>query len=350
MNITHKKVSAVLCALLFSTQTLAQDAFKVCWSVYAGWMPWAYASDSGIIDKWADKYGIDIEVVQVNDYVESINQYTAGEFDACAMTNMDALTIPAVGGLDSTMFIVGDYSNGNDAVILKNQSELSAIKGQRVNFVEFSVSHYLLARALDSAGLSERDISSVNTADADITSVFTTDSVNAVVTWNPMTNHILSMDKAYNVFDSSMIPGEIIDGMVANTEVLHSNPEFAKALTGAWFETLQKMQGDSAKAKAVREHMAEAAQTDLANYDGQLDKTLMFYSPQDAAAFTTDKKLIDTMQHVAEFSFDHGLLGEGAPSADIVGIETPAGVYGNAGYIKLRFDDTYMQMAAKGEL
>ena len=350
MTMSFKKVSAVLIALLFSSQSLAQDAFKVCWSVYAGWMPWAYASESGIIDKWADKYGIDIEVVQVNDYVESINQYTAGEFDACAMTNMDALTIPAVGGVDSTMFIVGDYSNGNDAVILKDETDISAIKGQRVNFVEFSVSHYLLARALDSAGMSERDVQSVNTADADITSVFTTDSVNAVVTWNPMTDHILSMDKAHNVFDSSKIPGEIIDGMVANTDVLKANPKFAKALTGAWFETLNKMQGDSDNAKAVREHMAEAAQTDLANYDSQLDKTYLFYSPKDAVAFTTDKKLIDTMQHVAEFSFNHGLLGEGAPGADIVGIETPAGVYGNEGYIRLRFDDTYMKMAADGQL
>ena len=44
--------------------------------------------------KWADKYGITIEVVQINDYVESINQYTAGGFDGCVMTNMDALTDP----------------------------------------------------------------------------------------------------------------------------------------------------------------------------------------------------------------------------------------------------------------
>ena len=65
-------------------------------------MPWDYAAQSGIIKKWADKYDIDIDVIQVNDYVESINQYTAGGFDGCVMTNMDALTIPAAGGVDST--------------------------------------------------------------------------------------------------------------------------------------------------------------------------------------------------------------------------------------------------------
>ena len=56
--------------------------FKVAWSIYVGWMPWGYAAESGIVKKWADKYGINIEVKQFNDYVESINQYTAGAFDA----------------------------------------------------------------------------------------------------------------------------------------------------------------------------------------------------------------------------------------------------------------------------
>jgi NitT/TauT family transport system substrate-binding protein len=76
--------------------------FKIAWSIYVGWMPWPYAQESGILTKWAEKYGINIELVQINDYVESINQYTAGAFDGVVVTNMDCLTIPAAGGVDST--------------------------------------------------------------------------------------------------------------------------------------------------------------------------------------------------------------------------------------------------------
>ena len=43
---------------------------------------------------------------------------------------MDALSIPAAGGVDTTAVIVGDFSNGNDGVILKNKSKLEDIKGQ----------------------------------------------------------------------------------------------------------------------------------------------------------------------------------------------------------------------------
>src|SRR4029450_1057948 len=76
-------------------EAAAKEEFKVCWSIYVGWMPWGYLSESGIMKKWADKYGIKVELTQINDYVESINQYTAGAYDACTMTNMDALSIPA---------------------------------------------------------------------------------------------------------------------------------------------------------------------------------------------------------------------------------------------------------------
>ena len=152
-----------------------RTTFNVAWSIYVGWMPWDYADRSGILKKWADKYGIKIKLTQINDYVESINQYTAGDFDACVMTNMDMLTIPAAGGVDSTALIVGDFSNGNDGVVLKGKGKsLADIKGQKVNLVELSVSHYLLMRALSSVGLRERDLKIVNTSDADIVAAFAT--------------------------------------------------------------------------------------------------------------------------------------------------------------------------------
>src|SRR5215468_3420648 len=116
---------AMVAGLLFtaSCSQLAPDAkrteFNIGWSIYAGWMPWPYAQQAGIVKKWADKYGLKINVVQVNDYVESVNQYTAGKLDGVTVANMDALTIPAAGGKDTSAIIVGDYSNGNDGIMLK---------------------------------------------------------------------------------------------------------------------------------------------------------------------------------------------------------------------------------------
>ena len=322
--------------------------FRVAWSIYVGWMPWGYLEDSGIMDKWADKYGIDVEIVQINDYIESINQYTAGQFDGVTATSMDTLSIPSGGGVDTTALIVGDYSDGNDALIVKD-GDIAALAGKPVNLVELSVSHYLLARALDSVGLSEADLGGViNTSDADMIAAYATDDVEAVVTWNPLVSEILEGPDATSIFDSSDIPGEIIDLMVVNTDVLEANPDFGKALAGAWYEVMGLMaSGDEAALTA----MAEASGTDLAGYKAQLESTEMFYEPSAAVEFSASAELPETMTSVAEFLFEKGILGEGAPSPDFVGIAYPDGsVVGEEGNVQFRFDTTYMQMAADGAL
>jgi NitT/TauT family transport system substrate-binding protein len=345
-----KKLLVLSLSLFLSANAMAKDSFSICWSIYVGWMPWAYGAEEGIVKKWADKYDIEIDVVQINDYVESINQYTAGQFDACTMTNMDALTIPAAGGVDSTALIVGDFSNGNDGVVLKGADSLADIKGQNVNLVELSVSHYLLARGLESVGMSEKDVKVVNTSDADMVAVYGTDDVTSVVTWNPLLSEIMAMPESNKVFDSSQIPGEIIDLLVVNTETLNANPALGKALVGAWYEIMSLMSGSNKDAEAARTYMAQASGTDLEGYDAQLASTEMFYTPSEALQLTNSADLKTTMKNVAEFSFDHGLLGDGAPDAGFIGIETPSGVYGSEANIKLRFNPTYMQMAADGEL
>jgi NitT/TauT family transport system substrate-binding protein len=352
--------TAIVCvAALLAQSTLSNKAaaaekknFKVAWTIYVGWMPWDYANQSGILKKWADKYGITIQLTQINDYVESINQYTAGGFDACTMTNMDALTIPAAGGVDSTALIVGDFSNGNDGVVLKGKGKtLADIKGQSINLVQLSVSHYLLVRGLETVGLRERDIKVINTSDADIVGAFAAPGTTATVAWKPQLAQIIAMPNTTEVFDSTRIPGEIMDLMVVNAATLKANPNFGKALIGAWYETMTVMFGKDPRTAAALAAMAKASGTTVPGFNSQLATTKMFNVPTDAVAFTSSPNLVKIMDLVRTFSFNHGLLGQGARSPDVVGMEFPGGkTLGNPKNLKLHFDPTYMQLAADGKL
>lgn len=347
------RLGAGLLAATLTTGALAQekDSFTFAWTIYVGWMPWQYAEDSGIMKKWADKYDIEVDIVQVNDYIESINQYTAGQFDGVVATSMDALAIPAASGIDTTALIVGDYSDGNDGVVSKDADSLEDLEGTTVHLVELSVSHYLLVRALDSVGLEERDISVVNISDADLVSAFQTDDVRTVVTWNPLLGEVKDHPDATELFNSSKIPGHIKDLALVNTEVLEANPELGKALVGAWYEVMTILQSDTEEGGAARAALGEASGTDLAGYEAQLAATRMFWEPANAVAFINSAQAHDAMDSVRQFSFDKGLLGQGAMSPDFVGIEFPDGsIMGDEGNVKFRFTDTYMQMAADGEL
>jgi NitT/TauT family transport system substrate-binding protein len=341
---------AVLAGSHHGAVAAPKKEFNIAWTIYVGWMPWPYAMQTGIVKKWADKYGLTINVTQINDYVESINQYTAGKFDGVTMTNMDALTIPAAGGVDTTVLVVGSFSNGNDGVVLKKGKTLADIKGQKVNMVELSVSHYLLARGLASVKLKEKDITVVNTSDADIVAAAKSPDTTAVVTWNPQLMEVKGEPGTTLVYDSSKIPGEIIDTLSVNTETLKDNPNFGKALIGAWYEVMAIMSDTGEKGKAAREEMAKLSGTDLAGYDAQLKTTRMFYTPKDMVSFVTSPALAKTMDLVRTFSFEHGLLGEGVKSKDVVGIDMPSSDLGAKKNMKLRFDSAYAKMAADGKL
>jgi len=68
-------------------------------------------------------------------------------------------------------------------------------------------------------------------------------------------------------------------------------------------------------------------------------------------AATASPELAKKMDLVRKFSFDHGLLGEGAKTVDAVGIEFPGGTtLGDKANVKLRFEPGYMKMAADGKL
>jgi len=239
---------------------------------------------------------------------------------------------------------------GNLVARLKgNGKKLEDIKGQKVNLVELSVSHYLLVRALTGAGMRERDVKIINTSDADVVAAFSTPASTAVVTWKPQLSAVLAMPNAQLVFDSSKIPGEILDLMVVNTATLNANPKLGKALIGAWYETLSVMSKNDAAAKAAQAAMAKASGTDVAGYASQLATTHLFVTPADAYQFVTGDTLIKNMDLVRRFSFDHGILGRGAGSVDAVGIQFPAGkLLGEARNVKMRFDPAYLKMALDG--
>jgi len=187
--------SLILLVVTWGSISMAQakETYKIAWTIYAGSMPLSYAQDNGILKKWGDKYGLDIQAVQMNDYIEAQTQFRLGAFAGSIAMSLDALTIPAAGGLDTTVVLPLSASNGSDGIVMRGKNrKLTDLKGQRINLVELSGSHYMLARALESAGMKETDVSVVNTSDSDIGAAFADKSTVAIASWKPQLSQILS--------------------------------------------------------------------------------------------------------------------------------------------------------------
>jgi len=254
--------------------------------------------------------------------------------------------------------LIGDYSNGNDAVIVRDNLSLAQIPGKQVMLVEKTVSQYLFERAMSINGLGNqiKRVQYLNTSDSDIASAFLTNqSKPVVVTWKPLVSQIVKAKGVKVLFNSSQIPGEILDLLVVRTEVLNradgSGQKFAKAIAGAWYEVMSQMSAPGAATDKVLAGIAEASQDSLASYKEQLSTTHMFYTPQSAVQMATAPDLKKTMDLVRNFCFTHGLLGEKTKSADDVAVQFPDGsALGKPDRIRFRFNTTYMQLAAQGKL
>jgi NitT/TauT family transport system substrate-binding protein len=359
MKATKYRLFQFVCAVFFllgccsPVHALAEvPTFTVGWSVYAGWNPYFYMQKSGILKKWADKYGIVIKV-QRFDYAASLDSFVAKNIDACTMTNMEALDMPAAAGVDSTAIVVGDYSNGNDAVLVRNGLTFDKLPGVRVMLVQKTVSEYLLERGMVLNGQQNQlsKLRLINTSDSDIVPAFLNNSSNqAVVTWKPLVSQIVADKSVHSIFDSSKIPGEILDLLVVRTEVLNrpDGQKFAKAISGAWYETVQQL---AAGQPAAIKYSAAASGDSIDSYKEQLKTTALFATPKSAADFTTSPVIKQKMDLVRQFCFAHGLLGQGIKSVDDVAISYPDGsVQGRKDRVRLRFDASFMQDAQQGKL
>ena len=334
-----------------------KPTFTVGWSIYAGWTPYYYMQKSGILRKWADKYGVAIKV-QRFDYAPSLDAFVARNIDACTMTNMEALDMPAASGVPTTVVLIGDYSNGNDALLVRNGLQLKDLPGKKMLLVQKTVSEYLFDRAMTLNGMRDhiKRVRMINTSDADLAGAFIGDtSVSAAVTWKPLVSQIQKQKGVNSLFNSSQIPGEILDLTVVRNDVLARSDgaggRFAKALTGAWYEVLAQMAATGPAADKVLTAIAEGQQDTLASYKEQLSTTKMFYTPRSAIDFGASADMKQKMALVRQFVFDHGLLGNNTKSVDDVAIRYPDGtVQGKPDRVRLTFDHSYMGLAAQGKL
>jgi NitT/TauT family transport system substrate-binding protein len=315
----------------------AAENVNLVWTHYTGWEPWGWIQDHGVAQDEIVREcgaGSKIKITLMNDYAESLNRYAAGSVDGVAATNMDALAVPGVGGVQTDMIAVTDYSNGNDAIITGDPSVKSVadLRGKQVNLVALTVSHYLLDRALEEKGIAEKSLRVVNTSDADIGAFFSANSGKAnVVTWNPIVMSILgSNPKARVLYTSKQVPGEIIDAMVVRTSLASCAKT---AIRNSWFSTIAKLHGHDA---AMVAGLAKQAGGSVEDFNAQVLTTHFFWTPAEADVFVKSQKLKGTMDYVRKFSFDHGLYN--GKAVDAVGISFPDGfVLGDKGNTMIEF-------------
>lgn len=196
-----------------------------------------------------------IRLVDYPSSSEIIRAYRNGELEMSAIT-ADEVLLLANTEPNISIVLVMDVSNGGDVILAKPEiSKLQDLKGRRIGVEASALGAYMVTRALEQVGMSPKDVQIVSLGVSEHERAFKQGRVDAVVTFEPVRSNLLAAG-AKLLFDSTQIPGEIVDCLVVHKELLTTNQLAAmQTMVNGWFRAvdyLQKNPQDAARLVAPR--------------------------------------------------------------------------------------------------
>ena len=224
-------------------------------NIWPGYEPLFLARDLGYYG------GQPVQLLSFLSTTEVIRAYRNGALDVAAVTADEALmlaeTLP-----DQRILLVCDFSLGADVILAKPQfPSLPDLKGRRIGVETTALGAYMLARALARAGMTAHDVTVVPMPLDEHEAAFRQDRVDAVVTFEPSRSRLLAAG-AVPVFDSSQIPGEIVDVLLTRAEKMDAARQPLTALVRGWFKALDYLRqnpADAARRMALRQQLTPEA-------------------------------------------------------------------------------------------
>ena len=229
-------VSRIACAASALIPPLgASCTFKVEPPTRVGAIVWPgyeclfLARELGFLDQ------VPIKLVEYHTAPEAIRNFLNGALEVVAVTGDEFLRIAAVEP-SARAFLVTDFSNGADALLARPGIDcVTKLAGRKVGVQVNATGVFILTRALASAEMTARDIQIVPVDTDQQVGAFERGEVDAVITFDPHRTKILKMG-GQALFDTSSIPYEQSDFLVARAETLREHAGRIESLTRAWFQ------------------------------------------------------------------------------------------------------------------
>jgi NitT/TauT family transport system substrate-binding protein len=291
---------------------------KVGYSAWPGWFPLAIADEKGFFEE----AGVDVELTYFADYVSSLDALVAGELDVNAQTLNDTIFGVSAGSAQ-TIFVVGDNSTGNDAVICDESiTTVAGLAGKSIAAEAGVVDHFLLLQGLAEEGMEEADISFSGVKTDAAAAAFAGGEFDCVAVFAPFTVQALERPGSHVLFSSADFPGSIPDHFVATADALGSKKAELQLFVTAWYATLDWMEANPDEALEL---LAKAAEISTEEYAELAGGTTLF-SAEDALAAFEDRdgdasSLPEMARRINPFLVSSGLAEK---EADLEGIFDPS--------------------------
>ncbi len=244
------------------TAQTADSSMRLGLGVWAGYQPFYLAKDLGFFKEDS------VKVISLPSNSEALRAFQNGALDAAGLTLDEALLL-AESGVDVRVLLVVDFSEGADVVLGKPEFKtLQELKGKKIGLESTALGAYVLSRALELNGMTFSDIQPVTLEVAQHEEAFKKNQVDGVVTYEPAKTKLTAMG-ANVLFDSSQIPGEVVDVLVFRADYVKQNKIQISRFLDAWFKAVDYLrQKPEDASQKMSQRLKITPQEALASFEG----------------------------------------------------------------------------------
>ena len=226
-----------------------ESALRIGTNVWIGSEPLYLAREIGRLDPQT------VQLVEYPSASEVLRAFRNQAIDGMVIS-LDELFALAVDGLQPRVILVVDISNGADVVVGRSgMRTMRDLKGKSVAVESGALGAFVLSRALALNGMQAADVNVVHLESNEQPAAFEKGEIDGAVTFDPYRAQFLKAG-ARSLFDSTQIPGEIVDLLAVRASVIDKEPQAIQALLTGWFGAIDYMNRepiDAARRMGIRQ-------------------------------------------------------------------------------------------------
>ncbi|MEJ8821217.1 ABC transporter substrate-binding protein [Variovorax humicola] len=227
----------------------SEPTLRIGTNVWVGSEPLYLARELGYLEPKA------VQLVEYPSASEVLRAFRNEAIDGMVIS-LDELFGLAVDGMQPRVVLVVDVSNGADVVVgSANMKTMKDLEGKRVAVESGALGAFVLSRALALNGMAANDVKVVHMESNEQPGAFEKGQVDGAVTFDPYRLQFLQAG-ARTLFDSTLIPGEIVDLMAVRASVLQKQPAAVQSVLAGWFKSidyLEREPADAARRMGIRQ-------------------------------------------------------------------------------------------------
>lgn len=241
-------VAAALVACFAGAPALAQGTkVAIGTSGWTGFAPLTLAKEAGIFAK----NGLDVTIKKIPQASRHL-AIASGDIQ-CAATTVETWIVWNANGVATTQLFQLDKSYGADGMAVRN--DVAAIKDVKGKTVAASAPgtapYFTLAWFLKKNGLTVKDVTVVNMEPAAAAQAFIAGQNDVAMTYEPYLSAVRAKPEAGKIIATTLDYPMVMDTFGCTPKFIADNEAAVKALTKSYFDALEMIKSDPAKAYEI---------------------------------------------------------------------------------------------------